>query len=149
MTLVNNKPHVIPHRKTHISAVLIFELGQLPLQHPVFRNYFFRCRLLGFQDQVLVEVPSEAEKRCKADQRREPMKYFWWLPQKENCNWWVEKMEEWKKVLMPIEEPAYQQGDYLLYTYSNDLDWRTCSPNVSKIALKIEKYSSLAHSHDF
>ena len=35
MTLVNLDPHVILHRKTHVLAVLIFELGQLTLQHPV------------------------------------------------------------------------------------------------------------------
>ena len=35
MTLVNIDSHAIPHQKTHVSAVLIFESGQLPLQHPV------------------------------------------------------------------------------------------------------------------
>ena len=36
MTLVNIDPHVILHQKTHVSAVLFLEPGQLPIHHPVY-----------------------------------------------------------------------------------------------------------------
>ena len=45
MTLVNIDPHVIPHQKMHVSAVLIFEVGQLPLQHPVWITVAEKCAM--------------------------------------------------------------------------------------------------------
>ena len=53
MTLVNIDPDVIPQWKMHVSAVLIFEPDQLPLQYPVLSLSII---ILNFINIIMINV---------------------------------------------------------------------------------------------
>ena len=70
MTLVNIDPHVIPHRKMYVSAMLIFVPGQLSLQHPVFWSIWQKKIWSHIKEGLLDENEDILQMESKAIEER-------------------------------------------------------------------------------
>ena len=87
MTLANIDPPVIPHRKMHVLAVLIFEPGQLPVQHPVhtkslkdmttsIRTFSFIVLLPSFQNHSVFPHAVFLGKNISAEEQKLKFDYL-------------------------------------------------------------------------